>query len=241
MKWFKHFSNAHLSNSLEDLINDFGYEGYGRYWRLLEILNESFDGETCFFKIHKRTIRTSLRFRSALQTDSFVVAIGLQAGYKVVVSENHYEIEAPILLELKNRDFKRARTDRVTDTSKNKIKNKNKIKSNSAVTPSPKKACNETIEIVDYLNTKLGSKFKPTSKETIKLIQGRLKEDFSIQDFKTVIDNKYSTWHNDDKMRTYLRPSTLFRGGKFEEYLNETIPETHEDRLAKFFADAANG
>ena len=40
---------------------------------------------------------------------------------------------------------------------------------------------------------------------------------------RTVIDKKCAEWLNDEKMRGYLRPSTLF-GDKFSEYLNAPIP-----------------
>ena len=53
-------------------------------------------------------------------------AIGLQPGYTVRETENHFEIEAPILLDLKDRDFKKSRKVRGQNAPKNKIKNKDK-------------------------------------------------------------------------------------------------------------------
>jgi len=46
-----------------------------------------------------------------------------------------------------------------------------------------------------------------------------LKEGFTVDDFKKVIDIKASHWLNTD-MEMYLRTQTLF-GTKFETYLNE--------------------
>ncbi len=74
--------------------------------------------------------------------------------------------------------------------------------------------------IVEYLNEKTGKKYKPNSKDTRKHITARLREGFTVEDFKTVIDNKVNDWLNDSKMSQYLRPQTLF-GNKFEGYLNE--------------------
>ncbi len=71
--------------------------------------------------------------------------------------------------------------------------------------------------IVNYLNEKTGKKYKTTTPKTIRLIKTRLKEGFSIDDFKTVIKNKTKEWKNTD-MAEYLRPETLF-GTKFEGYL----------------------
>lgn len=124
MQWFKHFSSAHNSESLDKLLNELGFDGYGRYWRLLEFLCELFDGDSVNFTIHKRTLRDTLRFRSTLKLDSYLVAIGLQHGYNVIVNKDTYEIEAPILLELQSRDYKKARSKRAPTAPKNKIKSK---------------------------------------------------------------------------------------------------------------------
>ena len=79
----------------------------------------------------------------------------------------------------------------------------------------------DIVEILDYLNSKCGSKYKTTTPKTQTLIKARLKEKFTIADFKKVIDTKVQEWGNDEKMKKYLRPETLF-GTKFEGYLNQT-------------------
>ncbi len=73
--------------------------------------------------------------------------------------------------------------------------------------------------IVEYLNQKCNKNFKHTTKPTQRLINTRLNEGFSLDDFKKVIDVKSSQWLGTD-MEKYLRPQTLF-GTKFESYLNE--------------------
>ncbi|HFG9473551.1 hypothetical protein E1H45_20400 (plasmid) [Clostridioides difficile] len=75
--------------------------------------------------------------------------------------------------------------------------------------------------IVDYLNKTADKSFKSTTKKTISLIDARLKEGFTEEEFYKVIDNKVLNWLDNDKMNAYLRPETLF-GNKFESYLNET-------------------
>ena len=47
---------------------------------------------------------------------------------------------------------------------------------------------NSHIEIIEYLNLKTGSKFKPTTKPYVQAIRSRLKEGYTVNDFKTVID-----------------------------------------------------
>lgn len=77
----------------------------------------------------------------------------------------------------------------------------------------------EVIDIVEYLNSRAGTNYRPTSEKTKKLVRARLKEGFTVDDFKTVIDKKCDEWQGSD-MEKYLRPETLF-GTKFEAYLNQ--------------------
>lgn len=78
-------------------------------------------------------------------------------------------------------------------------------------------------EIINYLNQKIGSDYRSTTKATVQLINARLKEGFNLEDFKKVIDNQYDKWFGTD-MAQYLRPQTLF-GTKFENYLNTPVKQ----------------
>jgi uncharacterized phage protein (TIGR02220 family) len=75
-------------------------------------------------------------------------------------------------------------------------------------------------EVIQYLNEIAGTSYKATSKQTIKLINARLAEDYTIEDFKKVIYSKTMEWKSDPKYSKYLRPSTLFSPKHFEEYLS---------------------
>ena len=44
MKWFKHETDSIHSEKLTRLKNEFGFEGYGRYWRIMELVAERMDG-----------------------------------------------------------------------------------------------------------------------------------------------------------------------------------------------------
>lgn len=87
--------------------------------------------------------------------------------------------------------------------------------------------CPFTKDVIDYLNLKTGSNYKHTTKATIKYINARYKEGFSLDDFKHVIDVKCNQWINDPKMKQYLRPETLF-STKFESYLNQQEVHTFQ-------------
>lgn len=82
-------------------------------------------------------------------------------------------------------------------------------------------------EIIDYLNLKADTKYRSSGKVTKDLIKARFNETFTLEDFKTVIDNKVTEWNmpplpGKEDMRIYLRPQTLF-SNKFESYLNQKV------------------
>lgn len=79
--------------------------------------------------------------------------------------------------------------------------------------------------VIDYFNKKTGKKYRANTKDIQKLIKARIKEEYTIEDFYKVIDNKVKTWLHDKKMSYYLRPKTLFAGDNFQNYLNESEGE----------------
>lgn len=100
---------------------------------------------------------------------------------------------------------------------------KNEPKTNQKRT----KKINEDSEIykriIDYLNMACGTNYRYATASSQKDIRARLKEEYTEQDFYTVIDKKAKEWKGTERER-YLRPSTLF-GNKFGEYLNQKIVE----------------
>lgn len=102
--------------------------------------------------------------------------------------------------------------DRVRDKDRNKDRDKERDK--------------DTENIISFLNSTTGSKYKASTDKTRRLIAARLAEGFTVDDFKAVITKKAKEWQGTD-MAQYLRPETLF-GTKFEGYLNQ--PEVKNNR-----------
>ena len=97
---------------------------------------------------------------------------------------------------------------------------------NNVTTLSKKKENNNNIYslVIDYLNKKASTNYRATTKNTQSFINARVKEGYTIEDFKKVIDSKSREWLGTD-FEKYLRPATLF-GTKFESYLNEANKKT---------------
>ena len=83
-------------------------------------------------------------------------------------------------------------------------------------------------DIVEYLNKKTNKRFRHTSSNCSKHLDARIKEGYSLEDFKDVIDIKCDEWLDTDHSK-YLRPETLF-GTKFDSYLNQVgLPDKESE------------
>lgn len=84
--------------------------------------------------------------------------------------------------------------------------------------------------IIEHLNMACGTRYKHTTAGNVKDLKSRLKEEYTEEDFYTVIDKKAKEWLGTE-CEKYLRPSTLF-GNKFGEYLNQNMvrPQNNGER-----------
>jgi uncharacterized phage protein (TIGR02220 family) len=94
---------------------------------------------------------------------------------------------------------------------------------NENINENVNKDINVIKDIITYLNNKLNTRYKYTTKDIQLHIRARLNEGFVYEDFVEVIDKKYNVWVGTD-MAMYLRPKTLF-GTNFQSYLNEKTPK----------------
>ena len=125
-----------------------------------------------------------------------------------------------------NSDLKAKQKRNKSDTINNNGKNDNNV--NNGNNKDKDSVKHHTIlceQIINYLNIEAGKNYLLTTPITIKLINARLKEGYSLDNFKRVIDIKIEEWKGrftkDGKnMEDWLRPQTLF-GNKFESYLNQ--------------------
>lgn len=107
----------------------------------------------------------------------------------------------------------------VTKNNESKNKSKNKELDINTMSGKPDRA-GARIEIIRYLNEKTGKNFRHSTNATVRLIEARLNEGYTLEDFKKVIDNKTAEWKGTEQEQ-YLRPETLFAPSHFESYLNQ--------------------
>ena len=77
-------------------------------------------------------------------------------------------------------------------------------------------------EVISYLNLKAKKNFKVDTASHHKFIKARLKEGYTLEDFKKVVDIMSTKWIGTE-YEQYLQPQTLF-GNKMDNYLNTTMP-----------------
>ncbi|MCS6297208.1 MAG: conserved phage C-terminal domain-containing protein [Nitrospira sp.] len=80
--------------------------------------------------------------------------------------------------------------------------------------------------LLAFLNRKAAKNYlprKPNKDPTVSLkaVHALLKQGYTEEQVRKVIANRLLKWGDDPKMREYLRPDTLFRPSKFEQYLGE--------------------
>lgn len=122
----------------------------------------------------------------------------------------------------------------------------NTKKLNTPISPlkkTPKYSKEIYEDIVDFMNNRVSTDtsilnkvtfaYKATNKNTQKLINARLDEGYTVEDFKDVIFYCYKEWVEEPKqfkngqMSTfYYRPSTMFNATNFESYLNDYRTKT---------------
>ena len=99
--------------------------------------------------------------------------------------------------------------------------------------------------VIDYLNQKAGTRYEYNSTKTITLLNTLFRKGYTVDDIKKVIDIKCNEWLDQETMRMYLRPRTLF-SNKFEDYLNQEVKpqvtttkktQSYEDFMLKTYGE----
>lgn len=85
-------------------------------------------------------------------------------------------------------------------------------------------------KFIDWFNEVTGKRFRDTEDKR-KLIRARLSEGFSEDDFYLITRFKADEWKDNDKMKRYLKPDTLFIPKHFDNYLQDA--KEWEEKQAK--------
>ena len=79
-------------------------------------------------------------------------------------------------------------------------------------------------EVIKRFNEMTGSNYSLKTDSHRKIVSGRLNDGHSVETLLAIVAWKQKDWAKREDMKKFIRPSTLFQPGKFDNYLNE-IPQ----------------
>lgn len=231
MKWFKHLVDSGDDPDVGYLMSKYGFKGYYMFFRTLEIMSREFDeakpGENQFaFRwflqrfhngIGKKLLLNFLKSASQLERLNYRLIKGHNGGeiwikfHKLKDLTDDYTARIVRTKSEQNSKFLRSKSEKSSLPKKKKKEVKNNKEINKEI----------RYQIITYLNEKTRKNFNPDSDVAIESINGRISDGAKWEDFKHVIDVKVQEWLGHPQYDQYLRPSTLFRPSKFEDYQNQ--------------------
>ena len=192
-------------------------------WRLL-CRYSNYDTDIAGYTINQLVVNSDKRLNLTTQKVRTILKKFEKQGYIEFLSSGSKGKESTLKLTIKQQLFNNNTTNKteqlqqVEDLPNNNLTT-NQQQSNNTTKKKEKDNNNIYSLVIDYLNRKASTNYRSTTKNTQSFINARLKEGYTVEDFKKVVDSKSKEWLNTD-FEKYLRPSTLF-GTKFENYLNE--------------------
>ena len=137
--------------------------------------------------------------------------------YNWTKSEDFLKTIEKKLVEVKSTAIKNILIEKINEKTDKTVLRPSQEGTNTNTIPNTNS--NLISDIIDYLNNKLGTKYRKNTDDVKKHLLARINEGYVLADFIVVIDKKYEEW-NGTEYQKFLRPSTLF-GTKFQSYLNQ--------------------
>ena len=197
-------------------------------WRLL-CRYSNYDTDVAGYTINQLVVNSDKRLNLTTQKVRTILKKFEKEGYIKFLTSGSKGKESTLKLTIKQQLFNNNATNKseqlqqVEELDNSNLTTKQQQSNN---TTKKKEKDNNNIYglVIDYLNRKASTNYRATTKNTQSFINARVREGYTVEDFKKVIDSKSKEWLNTD-FEKYLRPSTLF-GTKFENYLNEANKKT---------------
>ena len=184
-----------------------------------------FDTNIAGYTVNQLVVKSDKRWNLTTQKVRTILKKLEKEGYIELLTSGSKGKESTLKITIKQQLFNNNVTN-ISEQLQQVEGGKQQQSNNNVTTLSKKKEKDNNIYslVIDYLNKKANTNYRPTTKNTQSFINARVKEGYTVEDFKKVIDSKSKEWLNTD-FEKYLRPTTLF-GTKFENYLNEANKKT---------------
>ena len=197
-------------------LQTFTLEEYEVWRQLNKYCN--YDTNIAGYTVNQLVVNADKRLNLTTQKVRTILKKFEKERYIQFISSGSKGKESTLKITLKQQLFNNNATNKSEELQQ--INDIEQQQTNNNITILSKKKNNKIyIEVVEYLNNKANTSYRYTTKATQSLINARLSEGYTVEDFKIVIDVKCKSWIGTE-WEKFLRPVTLF-GNKFENYLNE--------------------
>lgn len=223
--YFSHDSNARNDQKILILRSEYGWEGYGVFFAMLEIMFDNDD--TCIQVKALKAIALTLNidYQHLQNIIDLCIEEGLLQKDEKTIWSNGLRVRKERFLEITRKRSEAGKIGMRNRWGKqqkdNAVITPLKQSNNDDITIKLKETKENTIlveKVVEYLNKKAGTAYRSKSAVTIKNVIARKSEGYGYEDFTKVIDHKCKEWMGTEYAK-FLRPETLF-GNKFEGYYN---------------------
>jgi len=225
--YFTHDSNARHDPKIVAMRAIYGFEGYGWYWAIIEMLREDSDLEFPLTELQVNGLVVALDTNIEMLKKYIKDCVELGLFYTKAHDERKFLSSESLDRRIsKYKEIKQLRS--AAGKKGNEARwgaNRKRIANASqSLAKKGKERKEEYKDIVEQVVTDLNlvckTNYKTTTEKTKKLIIARISEGFTVENFKLVHRNKASEWLGDKDWSKFLRPETLY-GSKFESYLNQ--------------------
>lgn len=93
----------------------------------------------------------------------------------------------------------------------------------------PADASSEMAETVLNLFNEICSRSFKSSGPNLRCIKARLKEGYTLEDFRIVTEDRFKDWKDSPRMKRFIKPDTLFNEDKFDGYLQSAKASLRPD------------
>ena len=194
-------------------------------WRLL-CRHSNYDTDTTGYTVKQLVVNSDKRLNLTTQKVRTILKKFEKEGYIQPLSSGSKGKESTLKLTIKQQLFNNNITNKIEELQQiDELPNNNittKQQQTNNTTKDKKKKDNNIIysSVINYLNEKASTNYRASTKSTQGYINARVKEGYTVEDLRKVIDSKSQDWLG-TKWEQYLRPSTLFNSDNFENYLVE--------------------
>lgn len=229
MKWFRHYSDARDDPALSALMDEFGAEGYGVYWLIVEsIAKQIHDCPRDSVEYSERKWCSILNVYK-MKFNLILISMEFHSKFSVLKSKRngicYVKIGIPKLLEIadeytKKRVMRKGKEEQSVRTKSAKYPEK--IRVDKIRLDKIRVYKKDINHVFDYWKSTLNHLKSKSTRDREAKIKARLVEGYSVADLKKAIDGcKASIYHMgaNDQGKVYDSIELLFRnGGKVESF-----------------------